>query len=105
MVAGDMNPEMSECHDDTSDCVLASGGRRRDGTHCEERDGPTVGRKTIDPKWFGVQGVAKLNLRGCENESHVGFKDNKVCRLAGFSRWRDLSVSTAPAKCGAVWAD
>ena len=26
------------------------------------------------------------------------------CTSAEFSRWRDLSVSTAPAKCEAVWA-
>ena len=29
----------------------------------------------------------------------------EVCRSAEFSRWRDLSVSTAQDKCGAVWAD
>ena len=30
---------------------------------------------------------------------------NRVCRSAEYRRWLDLSVSTAQAKCGAVWAD
>ena len=30
---------------------------------------------------------------------------NKGCRSAELSRWRDLSFTTAPAKCVAVWAD
>ena len=31
---------------------------------------------------------------------------SKVCRSAEFNIWRDQSsVSTAPTKCGAVWAD
>ena len=33
------------------------------------------------------------------------WKWNKGCRSAEFSRWRDLSVNTAPAKCVAVWPD
>ena len=30
---------------------------------------------------------------------------NRGCRSAEISRWQDLSVNTAPAKCMAVWAD
>ena len=32
-------------------------------------------------------------------------ESNRSCTSAVFGRWRDLSVSTATAKCWAVWAD